>query len=83
LGEELFFTVGGQHIPFGASPQDVWSELGRPCGIHHMQVAMLQGLLWGEKDFSSSLCLNFLHISLPHGKLILSTHRPNGYSFCL
>ncbi|MBA0663958.1 hypothetical protein Goklo_004037, partial [Gossypium klotzschianum] len=44
LGEELFFTVGGQHIPFGASPQDVWSELGRPCGIHHMQVAMLQGV---------------------------------------
>ncbi|PPD95735.1 hypothetical protein GOBAR_DD07254 [Gossypium barbadense] len=37
LGEELFFTVGGQHIPFGASPQDVWSELGRPCGIYHMQ----------------------------------------------
>ncbi|KAE8655971.1 UPF0183 protein [Hibiscus syriacus] len=34
LGEGLFFTVGGQHIPFGASPQDVWSELGRPCGIH-------------------------------------------------
>ncbi|PPS05105.1 hypothetical protein GOBAR_AA15575 [Gossypium barbadense] len=34
LGEELFFTDGGQHIPFGASPQDVWSELGRPCGIH-------------------------------------------------
>lgn len=21
LGEELWFTVGGQHIPFGASPQ--------------------------------------------------------------
>ncbi|DAD49670.1 TPA_asm: hypothetical protein HUJ06_031973 [Nelumbo nucifera] len=26
LGEELWFTVGGQHIPFGASPQDVWTE---------------------------------------------------------
>ncbi|KAG8487996.1 hypothetical protein CXB51_018689 [Gossypium anomalum] len=38
LGEELFFTVRGQHIPFGASPQDVWSELGRPCGIHQKQV---------------------------------------------
>jgi len=21
LGEELYFSVGGQHIPFGASPQ--------------------------------------------------------------
>jgi len=21
LGEELWFTIGGQHIPFGASPQ--------------------------------------------------------------
>ncbi len=21
LGEELLFTIGGQHIPFGASPQ--------------------------------------------------------------
>ncbi|KAJ0097142.1 hypothetical protein Patl1_29040 [Pistacia atlantica] len=30
LGEELYFTVGGQHIPFGASPQDVWTELGPP-----------------------------------------------------
>ncbi|WZZ17117.1 hypothetical protein YC2023_110206 [Brassica napus] len=23
LGKELYFTVGGQHMPFGASPQDV------------------------------------------------------------
>ncbi|CAM8902328.1 unnamed protein product [Rhodiola kirilowii] len=38
LGDELWFTVGGQHIPFGASPQDVWTELGRPCGIHQKQV---------------------------------------------
>ncbi|KAK6125727.1 hypothetical protein DH2020_040531 [Rehmannia glutinosa] len=38
LGEELWFTVGSQHIPFGASPQDVWTELGRPCGIHQKQV---------------------------------------------
>ncbi|KAM0970293.1 hypothetical protein ACFX13_018651 [Malus domestica] len=38
LGEELYFTVGGQNIPFGASPQDVWTELGRPCGIHQKQV---------------------------------------------
>ncbi|XP_028807268.1 UPF0183 protein At3g51130-like isoform X3 [Neltuma alba] len=38
LGEELHFTVGGQRIPFGASPQDVWTELGRPCGIHQKQV---------------------------------------------
>ncbi|KAL1316505.1 UPF0183 protein At3g51130 isoform X2 [Arachis ipaensis] len=38
LGEELHFTVGTQHIPFGACPQDVWTELGRPCGIHQKQV---------------------------------------------
>ncbi|GJN39342.1 hypothetical protein PR202_gb28453 [Eleusine coracana subsp. coracana] len=38
LGEELWFTIGGQHIPFGASPQDIWTELGRPCGIHQKQV---------------------------------------------
>ncbi|XP_019422530.1 PREDICTED: UPF0183 protein At3g51130-like isoform X2 [Lupinus angustifolius] len=38
LGEELYFTVGTQLIPFGASPQDVWTELGRPCGIHQKQV---------------------------------------------
>jgi len=37
-GKELYFTVGGQHMPFGASPQDVWTELGRPCGIHPKQV---------------------------------------------
>ncbi|KAL5976546.1 hypothetical protein ACLOJK_020879 [Asimina triloba] len=39
LGDELWFTIGGQHIPFGASPQDVWTELGRPCGIHQKQHA--------------------------------------------
>ncbi|XP_047956532.1 PHAF1 protein At3g51130-like isoform X2 [Salvia hispanica] len=38
LGEELWFTVGGQHISFGASPQDVLSELGEPCEIHQKQV---------------------------------------------
>ncbi|KAF7110132.1 hypothetical protein CFC21_110285 [Triticum aestivum] len=38
LGEELWLTTGGQHIPFGASPQDIWTELGRPCGIHQKQV---------------------------------------------
>ncbi|KAL8098074.1 PHAF1 protein At3g51130-like [Apium graveolens] len=38
LGEEIWFTVRGQHIPFGASPQDVWTDLGRPCGIHQKQV---------------------------------------------
>ncbi|KAF9678233.1 hypothetical protein SADUNF_Sadunf07G0013600 [Salix dunnii] len=38
LGEELYFSTGGQHIPFGASPQDVWTELGQPCGIHQKQV---------------------------------------------
>ena len=26
LGEELWFTVGCQHIPFVASPPDVWTE---------------------------------------------------------
>ncbi|CAL5371317.1 unnamed protein product [Camellia sinensis] len=41
IREELRFTVGGQHIPFGASPQDVWTELGRPCGIHQKQKFML------------------------------------------
>ncbi|GFY87977.1 hypothetical protein Acr_05g0016160 [Actinidia rufa] len=40
LGEELWFTVGGQHIPFGASPQDVWTELGRPCGVHQKQAVI-------------------------------------------
>ncbi|CAM9003878.1 unnamed protein product [Rhodiola kirilowii] len=38
LGEEMWFTVGGQHIPFGASPQDVLTDLGRPCEIHLKQV---------------------------------------------
>ncbi|CAM8918763.1 unnamed protein product [Rhodiola kirilowii] len=38
LGEEMWFTVGGQYIPFGASPQDVLTDLGRPCEIHLKQV---------------------------------------------
>ncbi|KAA3457534.1 UPF0183 protein isoform X2 [Gossypium australe] len=76
LGEELFFTVGGQHIPFGASPQDVWSELGRPCGIHKKQVAMIDFELGyaiftlvisyhlrGERSLSYTNCLHASVIS--------------------
>lgn len=38
LGEEVRFNVGGQHLCFGASPQDVWTVLGRPCAIHKKEV---------------------------------------------
>ncbi|KAG6468377.1 hypothetical protein ZIOFF_073053 [Zingiber officinale] len=40
FGEELWFTVGGQHIPFGALPQDIWIELGPPCGIYQKQLIL-------------------------------------------
>lgn len=38
LGEGLRFMGGGQSLHFGASPQDVWAELGRPCMICPKQV---------------------------------------------
>ncbi|KAH7300618.1 hypothetical protein KP509_24G071700 [Ceratopteris richardii] len=38
LGIELSFATGGQTLTFGLSPQDVWTELGRPCGIQKKQV---------------------------------------------
>nr|KJB17691.1 hypothetical protein B456_003G011300 [Gossypium raimondii] len=65
LGEELFFTVGGQHIPFGASPQDVWSELGRPCGIHQKQTHKVKKFVLhtnypGHADFNSYIKCNFV-----------------------
>ncbi|KAG8383410.1 hypothetical protein BUALT_Bualt04G0009800 [Buddleja alternifolia] len=65
LGEELWFTVGGQHIPFGASPQDIWTELGRPCGVHQKQTHKIKKFVLhtnypGHADFNSYMKCNFV-----------------------
>ncbi|EEF30859.1 conserved hypothetical protein [Ricinus communis] len=65
LGEELCFSTGGQHIPFGASPQDVWTELGRPCGIHQKQTHKIKKFILhtnypGHADFNSYIKCNFV-----------------------
>ncbi|CAN1344435.1 PHAF1 protein At3g51130 [Linum perenne] len=65
LREELFFSIGGQHIPFGASPQDVWTELGRPCGIHQKQTHKIKKFVLhsnypGHADFNSYIKCNFI-----------------------
>ncbi|XAR73804.1 hypothetical protein NMG60_11007895 [Bertholletia excelsa] len=78
LGEELWFTVGGQHIPFGASPQDVWTELGRPCGIHQKQVDQMVIHSASDPRPRTTLCGDYFYNYFSRGLDILfdgQTHK--------
>uniref|UniRef100_A0A804PDF0 Uncharacterized protein n=1 Tax=Zea mays TaxID=4577 RepID=A0A804PDF0_MAIZE len=78
LGEELWFTIGGQHIPFGASPQDVWTDLGRPCGIHQKQVDQMVIHSASEARPRTTLCGDYFYNYFSRGIDILfngQTHR--------
>nr|XP_048335898.1 PHAF1 protein At3g51130 isoform X3 [Ziziphus jujuba var. spinosa] len=78
LGEELYFTVGGQHIPFGASPQDVWTELGRPCGIHQKQVDQMVIHSASDPRPKTTLCGDYFYNYFARGLDILfdgQTHK--------
>ncbi|XP_015889692.3 PHAF1 protein At3g51130 isoform X1 [Ziziphus jujuba] len=78
LGEELYFTVGGQHIPFGASPQDVWTELGRPCGIHQKQVDQMVIHSASDPRPKTTLCGDYFYNYFARGVDILfdgQTHK--------
>ncbi|XP_075480488.1 PHAF1 protein At3g51130-like isoform X2 [Primulina tabacum] len=71
LGEELWFTVGGQRIPFGASPQDVWTELGRPCGIHQKQVDQMVIHSASDPRPRTTLCGDYFYNYFTRGVDIL------------
>ncbi|XP_058109483.1 PHAF1 protein At3g51130 isoform X1 [Magnolia sinica] len=78
LGEELCFTVGGQHIPFGASPQDIWTELGRPCGIHQKQVDQMMIHSASDPRPRTTLCGDYFYNYFTRGLDILfdgQTHK--------
>ncbi|PIA55971.1 hypothetical protein AQUCO_00700350v1 [Aquilegia coerulea] len=78
LGEELWFTVGGQHIPFGASPQDVWTDLGRPCGIHQKQVDQMVIHSASDPRPRTTLCGDYFYNYFTRGLDILfdgQTHK--------
>ncbi|KAJ4967059.1 hypothetical protein NE237_018908 [Protea cynaroides] len=78
LGEELCFTVGGQRIPFGASPQDVWTELGRPCGIHQKQVDQMVIHSASDLRLRTTLCADYFYNYFTRGLDILfdgETHK--------
>ncbi|PKA61675.1 UPF0183 protein [Apostasia shenzhenica] len=78
LGEELWFTIGGQHIPFGASPQDVWTELGRPCGIYQKQVDQMVIHSASDPRPRTTLCGDYFYNYFSRGIDILfdgQTHR--------
>ncbi|KAK9678752.1 hypothetical protein RND81_11G231200 [Saponaria officinalis] len=78
LGEELWFSIGGQHIPFGASPQDVWTELGRPCGIHQKQVDQMVIHSASDPRPRSTLCGDYFYNYFTRGLDILfdgQTHK--------
>ncbi|CAN4078786.1 unnamed protein product [Withania somnifera] len=78
LGEELRFSIGGQHIPFGASPQDVWTELGRPCGIHQKQVDQMVIHYASDPRPRTTLCGDYFYNYFTRGLDILfdgQTHK--------
>ncbi|CAJ1930345.1 unnamed protein product [Sphenostylis stenocarpa] len=78
LREELYFTVGSQHIPFGASPQDVWTELGRPCGIHQKQVDQMGIHSVSDLRPRTTLCGDYFYNYFTRGLDILfdgQTHK--------
>ncbi|KAG8659997.1 hypothetical protein MANES_02G101300v8 [Manihot esculenta] len=78
LGEELCFSTGGQHIPFGASPQDVWTELGRPCGIHQKQVDQMVIHSASDPRPRTTLCGDYFYNYFTRGLDILfdgQTHK--------
>ncbi|CAK7334375.1 unnamed protein product [Dovyalis caffra] len=78
LGEELYFSVGGQHILFGASPQDVWTELGRPCGIHQKQVDQMVIHSASDPRPRTTICGDYFYNYFTRGLDILfdgQTHR--------
>ncbi|KAL9248837.1 PHAF1 protein-like protein [Drosera capensis] len=78
LGPELWFSVGGQHIPFGSSPQDVWTELGRPCGIHQKQVDQMVIHSASDPRPKTTLCGDYFYNYFTRGLDILfdgQTHR--------
>nr|PNR59519.1 hypothetical protein PHYPA_002310 [Physcomitrium patens] len=78
LAEELWFTGGGQHLPFGASPQDVWAELGRPCGIHQKQVDPMVIHSASDPRPRTALCGDYFYNYFTRGIDILfdgQTHR--------
>uniref|UniRef100_A0A0D6R3Y6 Uncharacterized protein n=1 Tax=Araucaria cunninghamii TaxID=56994 RepID=A0A0D6R3Y6_ARACU len=78
LADELWFTVGGQHIPFGASPQDVWSELGPPCGIHQKQVDQMMIHSALDSQTKTTMCKDYFYNYFKRGLDILfdgQTHK--------
>ncbi|KAJ0968443.1 hypothetical protein J5N97_025360 [Dioscorea zingiberensis] len=78
LGDELWFTIGDQHISFGASPQDVWTELGRPCGIHQKQVDQMVIHSASDPRPRTALCGDYFYNYFSRGLDILfdgQTHK--------
>lgn len=78
LGEEIWFTVGGQHIPFGASPQDVWTDLGRPCGVHQKQVDQMVIHSASDPRPRTTLCGDYFYNYFTRGVDVLfdgQTHK--------
>ncbi|KAF3646667.1 UPF0183 protein [Capsicum baccatum] len=78
LGEELRFSIGGQHILFGASPQDVWTELGRPCGVHQKQVDQMVIHSASDPRPKTTLCGDYFYNYFTRGLDILfdgQTHK--------
>ncbi|EFJ28090.1 hypothetical protein SELMODRAFT_231702 [Selaginella moellendorffii] len=78
LAEDLFFTTSKKRLPFGASPQDVWAELGRPDGIHQKQVDPMVIHSASDPRPNSALCGDYFYNYFARGLDILfdgQTHR--------
>ncbi|KAK6922638.1 Phagosome assembly factor 1 [Dillenia turbinata] len=64
--------------PFGASPQDVWTELGRPCGIYQKQVDQMVIHSASDPCPRTTLCGDYFYNYFTRGVDILfdgQTHK--------
>lgn len=71
LGSSIYFTSAQQEVAFGASPQDVWSELGRPCSIVHREVRPCSG---ASNNTDTTLHTDAHSASMLNAHTTLSTH---------
>eukprot|EP00252_Welwitschia_mirabilis_P008438 TRINITY_DN20270_c0_g2_i1.p1 TRINITY_DN20270_c0_g2~~TRINITY_DN20270_c0_g2_i1.p1 ORF type:complete len:407 (+),score=58.00 TRINITY_DN20270_c0_g2_i1:201-1421(+) len=77
LAQGLWFGKD-RHLPFGASPQDVWSELGRPCAIHQKQVDQMLIHSASDSCERTTLCGDYFYNYFARGLDILfdgETHK--------
>ncbi|BBN02781.1 hypothetical protein MPTK1_2g18070 [Marchantia polymorpha subsp. ruderalis] len=76
--EDIHFNGNGQRLAFGASPQDVWAQLGRPCCIQKKQIDPMVIHSASDPRPQTALCGDYFYNYFTRGLDILfdgQTHR--------